>query len=204
MPPRIRSLCAGSTDCILAQQAAFGRTTATICYISTDDGGAASHRTQPRITFNPSPRSAFLGLPFCPVSHGFQLVPIQACTFSHEPKPAVLTGYTPAISWTHTSPAILFACPLYITPSSAFSNQGRLRRATFSSDISEYLCLPEILDPAQRRLFTNCTCPFRIQLSLSGDTHEQTQPAPQSVRKPTTQLFYSSQHHSFQTAFWQM
>ena len=63
----------------------------------TDDGGAVSRGTKPRTISNPSPRSALLGLPVCTVSHGFPFVPIQAGTLSHQPKPAVLTGCTPAI-----------------------------------------------------------------------------------------------------------
>ena len=63
----------------------------------TDDGGAVSRCTKPRTISNPSPRSALLGLPVCTFSHGFPFVPIQAGTLSHQPKPAVLTGCTPAI-----------------------------------------------------------------------------------------------------------
>jgi hypothetical protein len=71
-----------------------------------------------------------LRLPVCP---------ILACTFSHEPKPAVLTRSSPAIKWTNALPTILFASPRYITPSSVFSSQGRLTPAMCSSDTGECL-----------------------------------------------------------------
>jgi hypothetical protein len=81
-----------------------------------------------------------LGLTCLHCQSRLPVCPIQACTLSHEPKPAVLTRASPAIKLTNTSPTIHFARPRYITPSSAFSNQGRLKPATFSSDTSQ--CLP--------------------------------------------------------------
>jgi len=148
--------------------------------------------------------SALLDLPICAVSHHFPLVSIQSRTHSLLLKPAVLTRSSPAINRTHTSPTILFARPRYITPSSAFSNQGRLQQATFHSDPGHHPLLPEILDPAQNWLSTGCTRPFRFAPTVSDGPHKQTLPAPKSVRKPTPHLFILFSIPAFQTTFWQM
>ena len=70
----------------------------------TDDGGAASHCTKPRITSNPFDPVGTLGLAYWHTYYHFPLFPIQFSTHPQQPKTAVPPGCTPAIK--QTSPSL--------------------------------------------------------------------------------------------------